>query len=169
MFQIDVTGLSWIDGRQDDPEDLCAHGHAVAQIGDETFAYDATVSATALYLLKSLSEDHWMGEGEQFLPCCGFSIYARDDTLSAVDIIGCPNGVDWSVVHDGGLVRLVTPSGRETLVSRDEYQKTVYAFADKVEAFYQSCGPKVLPGDKLDREGYLAFWNEWHRLRAPGV
>lgn len=112
MFQIDVTGLSWIGGRQDDPEDLCAHGHAVAQIGDETFAYDATVSATALYL---------------------------------------------------------TPRGRETLVPRDEYQKTVYAFADKVEAFYQSCGPKVLPSDKLDREGYLAFWNEWHRLRLPGI
>lgn len=43
-----------------------AHAHAVARIGDETLEYEATVSATALYLLKSLREDHQAYEEEQF-------------------------------------------------------------------------------------------------------
>ena len=51
MFSIDVTDLHWL---KDVPEkeDLCLHGHAVAKIGEEVFEYDATVSSTALYLLK---------------------------------------------------------------------------------------------------------------------
>ena len=166
MFQIDVDELEWIDGKADNPEDLCAHGHVVVRIGEEVFEYFATVSASALYLLKSISEDHILGEEEQMLPCCGFSIYARDEKLDTVDIIGCSNGIDWSVFHRENQVRIVTLSGKETILPLSEYRQIVYQFVDIVEAFYQRCSPKIRPQDKIDRDGYIAFWNEWHRRRG---
>ena len=70
-FMIDTTKLYWIDGSADDPEDLCLHGHAIADFGEERLEYDCTVSATALYLLKTLTEDHIIYEDKQLLPCCG--------------------------------------------------------------------------------------------------
>lgn len=165
MFAIDVDHLSWINDNADDAQDLCAHGHATAYIGNEKFEYDATVSATALLLLKSLSENHIMDVEEQMMPCCGFSIYARDNILDTVDIIGCPNGIDWSVIHEGNDIKIVTASGKETIVEKAEYQQIVFNFADKVEAFYKRCSAKILPEDAIDRDGYIAFWNEWHRRR----
>ena len=71
LFSIDVKNLYWI-GETNKEEDLCLHGYATVKIGNETFEYDATVSSTALYLLKSLNEDHKIYESNQMLPCCGF-------------------------------------------------------------------------------------------------
>jgi hypothetical protein len=45
------------------------------------------------------------------------------------------------------------------------HRKTVFEFVDKIEAFYNSCWPKILPKDDFARDGYLAFWNEWRRRR----
>lgn len=28
------------------------------------------------------------------------------------------------------------------------------------------CAPKELPANEYDRNGYIAFWNEWHRRYA---
>lgn len=165
-FHIDAKHLAWIDGAADAPEDLCLHGEAIAVIGGETFTYaDCTVSATALYLLKTLTEDHLIGEDNQMLPCCGHELYANAD-LSEVSICGCPNGIDWSVVHEGDTVRLITASGQETVVPMAEYTSEVYRFADKVEAFYQSCLPKIVAEGAWERDGYTAFWREWHRRRG---
>ncbi len=33
VFKIDADRLYWINGADDDPDDLCLHGHAVAYIG----------------------------------------------------------------------------------------------------------------------------------------
>ena len=62
VFSIDVCEFTWICGPEDDPEDLCLHGHVTVQIGKTTMEYDGTVSATALYLLKTLTEDKVMSE-----------------------------------------------------------------------------------------------------------
>lgn len=71
VFKIDADRLYWINGADDDPDDLCLHGHAVAYIGKHKLEYDATVSAAALYLLKSLTENHIDYE-ENKPPRCGF-------------------------------------------------------------------------------------------------
>lgn len=166
VFHITANDFHWIDGSQDYAEDLCLHGHAVAVIGNETFEFNATVSATALYLLKTLKENHMINHDLQMLPCCGFSIWLpRDGSAGDVVITGCPNGVDWSVIHEGGNIKLVTASGAETVIPLDEYKKEVFAFADQVEAFYDQCTPKILPEEETDRNGYIAFWDEWHRRR----
>lgn len=166
-FRIDTTEMYWVDGCADDPEDLCLHGHAVAIVGSEKLEYDCTVSATALYLLKTLTEDHLLHEGNQMLPCCGHT-YVPDKALENVTIIGCPNGIDWTVKHAGNEVVLITEDGTEATVSLEEYRQEVYQFADKIEQFYQSCSPKKRPKDQWERDGYAAFWREWHRRRnAP--
>jgi hypothetical protein len=91
-------------------------------------------------------------------------MYANED-LSSVDIGGCPNGVNWSVIHEDGKIKLVTETGRETLISIDEYKQEVNAFADKIEDFCEKCPPKNIPSEEYERNGYTAFWNEWRRHR----
>lgn len=164
-FRIEVEELAWIDGSKDNPEDLCLHGKVRVIIGEEKLEYEATVSATALYLLKSLTEDHKIGEDNQMLPCCGDCIIP-DAELSNVSIIGCSNGIDWSILHEGEEILLITESGKRTRVSIPKYRQEVVDFVDKIESYYQACSPKILPEDDFTREGYEAFWNEWHRRRG---
>ena len=112
IFQIEVESLTWIDGSADDPQDLCLHGHVRVQIGQRVLEDDATVSATALYLLKTLTEDKRMEPHSiQMLPCCGFFMIANKERTE-VEIIGCDNGTDWSVIHQDGKIRLILPTGR---------------------------------------------------------
>ncbi len=165
IFKIDADKFEWITGPDDDPDDLCLHGHVKVQIGEEYLEDYGTVSATALYLLKTLSKDKIVSEYDiQMIPCCGHFLIANDD-LSEVDISGCDNGTDWSVIHEGNNVKIVLPSGYEETVDIEQYKKEVYRFADKIEAYYKSCKPKNIPDNEFDRNGYTAFWNEWHRRR----
>lgn len=160
-FSIDVDNFTWICGPTDDPEDLCLHGHVMVKIGKAAMEYDGTVSATALYLLKTLTEDKVMsGHDIQMVPCCGH-FYIPNKDLSQVTISGCDNGLDWSVVHENGGVKLILPSGESEWVSQQDYRAEVLRFADKVESYYNSCQPKNIPDDEFTRNGYIAFWNEW--------
>ena len=99
MFKIDAENLSWIGGN-DNPDDLCLHGDAIVKIGNEVFKYNTTVSATALYLLKTITENHIMNTDSKMLPCCVFFIEPNED-LTNVYILGCDDGIDWSVIHEG--------------------------------------------------------------------
>ena len=165
-FSIQYEDFEWLGGTADDPEDLCLHGMASVLVGAESFSYPCCVSAAALRMLKTLTEDHEVtNSGEQMLPCCGHSMIAND-ARDSVAIIGCDNGIDWTVRHENGGIRLITATGRQALIDKVLYRKEVLRFADAVEAFYQSCKPKILPEDEIGREGYQVFWNEWHRRRA---
>lgn len=163
-FLIDATDLCWIDGSKDDPEDLCLHGHAIVHIADKILEYDATVSSTALYLLKSLSEEHIIGQDNQMLPCCGHFLAANEE-LNHVVILGCQNGIDWTVKHNGDTVEIELEDGTKDQIPFDDYKAEVFRFADIIEAFYKACTPKVLPADSFDKNGYIAFWNEWNNRR----
>lgn len=165
MFSIEVTNLRWHEGVNEE-DDRCLHGDVTVRIGDRIYERAATVSATALYLLKSLTENHKLyGESVQMLPCCGFFMIA-DETLSYVEIIGCNDGIDWEVIHTANHVKLVTDRGEVTYVLLDEYKETVFRFADEIEAFYRKSKPKSIPADDFSRNGYTAFWNEWHARRS---
>lgn len=141
------------------------HGHAIVCIGKCKFEYDATISATALYLLKTLTENHIIYTDNQMLPCCGFFMIPNE-TLDNVTISGCPNGIDWSVIHDGDSIILELEDGTREYVPIIDYRRVVFGFADKIEAFYKSCTPKKVPVDEFARNGYIAFWNEWYRRRG---
>lgn len=164
LFEIDAEKLQWINGESEDQDDLCLHGEAVCKIGEEIFVYNATVSATALYLLKTLTEDHIIYQENQMLPCCGHCMVPNDE-LTKVDILGCCNGIDWSVLHEGDKIKMITEKENVIVMDLEEYRKKVFAFADKIENFYNSCKPKNLPNE-FEKNCYIAFWNEWHRRRG---
>ena len=163
-FKITAEDLTWLDDPVNDPQDHCLHGHAVAQIGERTVEYTCTVSATALYLLKSLTEDHVIDQDNQMLPCCGHTLIANDE-LTEVVISGCPNGIVWSVIHAGDCVRLILEDGYEVSVPIAQYREEVFRFADLIEHYYRTSAPKIIPKDTFDRDGYLTFWKEWYRRR----
>lgn len=168
-FVIDILDLYWINGEKDNPEDLCLHGNVYVKIGEEVVAdnYSCTVSSTALYLLKSLKLNHIMGESSnQMLPCCGHFIIPGD-TDDTVEICGCPSGIDWSVLHTDGYVKLVTEKGNEISINLNTYTEIVFNFVDKVEDFYKKSQAKNIPTDDFDREGYIKFWREWNNRRHP--
>ena len=58
VFRISASNFEWIGGTNDDPQDLCLHGFVRAQFGETVLEKAGTVSATALYLLKTLTEDN---------------------------------------------------------------------------------------------------------------
>lgn len=162
-FNITADNFAWITGAADDPEDKCLHGHVTVTIGSKTFEANGTVSATALYLLKSLTEDHIPSDNElQMVPCCGHFYIASKD-LMTVTIIGCDTGLDWTIRHDGRTVLLTALDGTEEAVPYSDYLYKVCRFADKVEQYYDQCSPKVIRDDEFDRNGSTAFWNEWYR------
>lgn len=163
-FSIDAYDIHWLT-RKDDPEDRCLHGHAVAKIGDNIIEYDCTISATAMYLLKSLNNNKTKDDPYQMLPCCGH-FYIPNDLLTDVYIDGCDNGEDWEVIHVDGGVELIY-EGDSEFVSMDVYKKEVFAFCDKIKEYYDSSLPKVFPDeeDEFTKRGYIAYWNEWNRRR----
>lgn len=169
-FAITVEDLAWIDNSQDNPEDLCAHGNVTVLIGDETLQYACCASASALRMLRTLTEDHKIEDrmpGRQMLPCCGFNMFA-DTTLQNVDISGCSHGLDYAVHRKKDTVVIVTEGGNEYTVSFKRYRGEVLKFARLVEAFYHKSSPKKMPAERFERDGYIAFWNEWRRRMSKG-
>ena len=169
LFKIKADKFEWIGGGVDDPQDRCLHGHVKAQFGDTVLEDIGTVSATALYLLKTLTEDKVMAHHDiQMISCCGHFLIANSE-LTEVQISGCDTGTDWSTIHEGNSVRLILPSGQEEVVTLREYQYEVLDFAKSVKQFYDACTPKEIPKDEFDRHGYTAFWNEWQRRYNEGL
>ena len=78
-FVLAPTNLHWIDETTDPAKDMCAHGSVRFRIGEDVFAdetKDCTVSAAALYLLRTL-EEPLAGDPrreEALFPCCGFTM-----------------------------------------------------------------------------------------------
>lgn len=164
-FKIEVNNLYWIDDNKDDPNDLCLHGDIIVTIGEEELSYQqCTASAAALRMLKTLSENYLPTEGGQMLPCCGHFVIPNE-TLDEVDIVGCDNGIDWTVMHDNGMIKLITEKGNTVFVYYLQYKEEVLKFADIVKDYYKKSLPKNMPEDEFERNGYIAFWNEWNRRK----
>ncbi len=164
IFQIDVDFMEWIDGSKDDTEDLCLHGWVSVQIGDYKNNTNCTVSATALYLLKTLSRNHEEDKEIQLLPCCGNTFISKDEDENGeiCEIIGCPSGLDWSVMHCDDFVKLIVAGEEKAVVPFERYKKQVFQFADKVSAFYDLAPPRNIY-DYWDQNGFMAFKTEWKR------
>lgn len=57
-FVITASDFRWESGLPDDPDDLCLHGMARANIGEETVEYDDTnLTAASLHLLRTINAD----------------------------------------------------------------------------------------------------------------
>lgn len=102
------------------------------------------------------------------MPCCGHLILPNEDGKT-VTICGCPNGVDWTVLHEGDDVKMILEDGKEVAIPLEKYKEQVFAFADKIEAYYDAGTAKELPKDEWERDAYLLFWEEWHRRRFERI
>lgn len=169
-FSIAITEMYW-HFKEDINADLCAHGKVKIEIGNEIIApleedEDWTISAAALFLLRTLERNHTKENqvGDYLIPHCGhFFVFTED--LHEVYVGGCGIGIDWQVIHENGKIKLKSESGKETIVEFNLYKTQVLEFADKVEQFYKDSGEKKIPEDEFDRIGYTEFWNEWKRNR----
>jgi hypothetical protein len=168
--------LRWIQGAADDPKDLCAHGDVEFRIGDDVLldpstGKDLTVSAAALYLLRTLSVPHTKDApvGDHLFPCCGFNMYDVADQEDVV-ICGCPSGEDFEVFHDisGAGVIVRAANGRELYVGWPEWRAVVFDFADKISEFYAACSPKK-PYEEEDAKGLRKFATEWGHRRGQAL
>ncbi|MBR4961611.1 MAG: hypothetical protein IKY52_12015 [Clostridia bacterium] len=166
-FTIRGENYHWIDKAEDNVTDLCLHGHVTVAIGNTVLTGDGNVSAAALLLLKSLTEDHTPGE-IQMVPCCGH-FWCPDEALENVTIIGCDKGLDWTVAHENGAVRLTAMDGETVFVDEYAYLEEVLRFAENVDRYFSHCPPRLLPEDPFTRNGYAAFRNEWNRWYRAGA
>ena len=166
MFDIVIKKLYWIDGSDDNKDDFCLHGDVEVNIGDERYEESCAVSAAGLYMLKSVTNNHIIYENNQMLPCCGHFLLP-DDNDETITIIGCGNGVDWSVLHDENSVSILTEKGTKIALDMEAYRRTVFDFVDKIEQYYQKCSPKnMLSLDEFSQNAYRVFLNEWKKRRS---
>jgi hypothetical protein len=159
------TNLHWLAGTED-RYDLCAHSGVDLCIDGQQLiteaAGDWTVSAAALYLLRTLSQPHSRGgfPGQQLFPCCGNGLFAGEG--GDVVIVGCSAGIDFDVVKDGYDVVIIEADGREYWVGLKEWRNAVCRFSDLVQEFYSSSAAKE-PGDEAP--AFQLFMAEWQRRR----
>jgi len=167
MIDLQVQGFQWIKGPKDDPSDQCAHGRVSFAINKTRFVKPEdgvwTISASALYLLRTITEDHTpnnsVTEGNLLFPCCGFSVWLIGKRFKVM-CMGCPNGIDVEILHQKNSVIISSIAGSETINQR-EWATAVLDFADSVRNFYRISSPKVIIDDDFDRQGWSGFWQEW--------
>jgi len=174
MIELELINPSWINEQKDDPHDPCAHGgirFVVNGLGISDGTEEWTVSAAALYLLRTVFSNHTtedpVAEGNFLLPCCGFSPYRFNSKYGFI-LIGCPNGINPEIVHQKKNI-LISYEGKTETVALAEWAISVLAFVNQVTTFYDSCTPKVTPEEKIDAEGWGAFWLEWQQLKDKAV
>ena len=168
-FVIRIIDLHWIDRKEDDGKDLCLHGNVFVRIGNEIIDNgvdnDWTLSAGAFMMLRSIETNHIAFKEENYmLPCCGHFMYI-DQKTNKIVVMGCPTGIDWSIIHQGNNVKLITRSGKETIISNDEYKKIIFNYVDKLKDFYNNSLPKIFSED-YHRKCYFKFWEEWNEIRS---
>jgi hypothetical protein len=165
LFELNLLDWFWVNGNKVDDEDLCLHGNVYARIKNDVIAdsYYCTISASGLYLLRSIENDH-TSDCEHMFPCCGHFMIPADD-LSSVNICGCPNGIQLFVTHLDNSVKLITEANTDISLPINEYKEIVKVFVQEIERVYEQ-NPRQLPQDDFDRNGYLAFWNEWRSLKT---
>lgn len=166
MITLQAQTLTWLNTQGDSPSDLCAHGTVLFVIDGLEFVTPTdewTLSATAIYLLRTLEQDHTPDNqvGEHIFPCCGNSMYDVEDSKDVL-IVGCQNGIDVSVVHRDGLVVVTSVDGDFRSVSESEWIEAVLRFSREVRSFYDSSAPKE-PFDELQQAGFEKMMAEWDR------
>jgi hypothetical protein len=173
-FSIEITRQGWLNSEPTDLNDQCSHGDLRLVIGGEAIAPgdegDYTISTSALGLLRTLESDHSperpVGPGTLILHC-------------GMLILSCPVGIDWSVTHGNGRVRLhdvvrfdstdvseaVRFPGLEVEVEEEAYRREIVAFAESAKVPFVGV-EKVLDDDDDDRKEWEDFWEEYERLLA---
>ncbi len=172
MIALQPLNIRWVTANDEHASDLCAHGEVEFCINGDVLieppeAEDLTVSATALFLLRTLTESHTRENPlcDQLFPCCGHAMWDIEGE-SDVLIQGCNCGPDFEIVRqsNGSGVIVRAHDGREWAVGSQEWQVAVFGFADAVSRFY-SRSRRRRPSQE-ERPGFVKFVAEWERRRG---
>lgn len=152
------------DNEKDRQTDLCVHGSVVFKIDDDVIEIgdEWCVSASALRFMRSVLKNHFSGEEQHMIPCCGHFMLPSNNG-ETVFISGCSNGVDFDVVHENGNI-IIKTTDKEYLLSLNEYINSVMSYVGQVEDFL-SQNPERIVTDDFDNQGYNAFKTEWFNLK----
>ena len=171
VFEIKILRQHWIkDDGLDDKCDLCSHGELFLKIGNTVLSNSESdswaLSATGLYLLRTLTDDYSIGDFENYLlPCCGHFMIP-DDNKNYVIIQGCNLGIDWNIKHINKTVEIITENGDKAIIGFEEYKTKILDFTDEIELFYGDPNQKVVPEDDFDQNAFRQFWAEWTELKT---
>jgi hypothetical protein len=183
-FEILITQQGWL--AENDPDldydpalvDLCSHGGIRLTIGGQVIAlgeddYEYGISESALALLRTLESDHSpvrrVAERLIFHGC------------GTILMMGCPVGIDWSVSHVDGQVRIddvvrydtvneteaVRFPGVAAELSEDEYRLQVVAFAEWAKEPFEKIAKE--PADDFDQQQHADFWGEFDARLSRAV
>jgi hypothetical protein len=173
MIVLELVEPRWITNR-DDPQDQCAHGYMEFAIDGVQFISkddgDWTVTAAALYLLRTIASDHGGGNSvvgtyNYLIPCCGHVVWPEEGGKYSFIILGCDSGIDPSVIHHDDSVE-ISLADKSVTVSATDWTTAVLGYVDQVQQFYDQSTPKEPPEDEFDRQGWDFFWEEWRMLRC---
>ncbi len=168
-FEIKILRQHWIkDDGLNDRRDLCSHGELYLKIGKEVLSDSKSgswcLSASGLFMLRTLKEDHKIGDFENYLiPCCGHFIIPNEENNSIL-VLGCNGGIDWNIKHTGNIVEFTTNKGTKISLKRSEYIKIVFHYITQIEEFYGNPNEKIIT-DNFEKEMFIKFWEEWNKLK----
>ncbi len=166
-FRIEILEQSWL-GNEPPQFDLCSHGRLCLEVDGQVILDGREIygiSETALALLRTLDHDHTslqsLAEKLVFHGC------------GTVLMMGCPIGVDWTVIHENDQVHLSqfrrwdSPDeqhpqefpGLAVTLSLKEYQNQVLVIAALVLEFFKGESKQFF--DMQDQLAYERFWSEF--------
>ncbi len=168
MIELKALNLHWLESMKEEV-DKCAHSSVYLKIdkriiSDENFGI-WTVSSSAFYFLKALREIHNENSPSQLLPCCGFNMWILGDNANEPVILGCPSGINWTIIPAQNKVTHQFEDGEIIETNFNEWRNAVCKFSDEVMNFYKESLPKIID-DEEDKKGFELFMKEWKRLRA---
>ena len=166
IFEFKIINIHWMDN-SDYRRDLCPHGKVFVKIDNEILSdnnsQDWTLSATGLYLLRSLKNDYELFMYKNYLlPCCGFDFWLNEN--NNVSFMGCNSGIDFKIKHkENKMVKIISENNSNVIITENDFSNIVYDFITEVEMYYDNNKKRKVHKD--NKMGYKIFWEEWKKLK----
>lgn len=87
----------------------------------------------------------------------------RDDLLVLL-----LNGIDVSVIHQNGSVKITSTDGESKTVLKTDWEYAVFRFSSEIRHFYDISAAKT-PADDIARSGFYKMLAEWERRHPRGA
>ncbi len=135
-FKIDLLSIEKLEEIKDGSHGFCIYGDILVTIGEEEFSYSCITNTRVTNLLQTLDEDYVSVQGEKMHPrfCTALSPKKKTDPSKPEE---CAKGMDWTVIHENGMVKLITLRGRVVVIYYLQYKKEIIAFVNKIEGYYK--------------------------------
>lgn len=175
-MKLEAKEMYWLD-TDSGTTDLCAHGNVYFELDNKVLmngSESVTVSATAVFLLRTLEKDHTIDKPlfDAMFQCCGHSMFPCDSEYGYYILSGACFNKDFEVRHKSdGIVQISDESGiKVSQLSLKEWRQAVYQFSSTVLDFYKASLPKDLSSrDDEEIECFNLFIKEWNQRHQSAM